>query len=154
HFTILKVGPGLTFALREALWALDAIEREWIGPELASGFRATAMARMKADPRYWSKYYHTLGAGLDYDLQYSLSDRIRYYWPDPEIGRAQQRLFRNLTETPPPLALISQHLPLAYATLSSGLIANDPAELAIAHVSPALDGYHQATAPVKGACGG
>src|SRR5690606_8341366 len=30
HFAILKVGPGLTFALREALWALDAIEREWI----------------------------------------------------------------------------------------------------------------------------
>ncbi|MEN5119146.1 class II D-tagatose-bisphosphate aldolase, non-catalytic subunit, partial [Luteimonas sp. TWI662] len=27
HFAILKVGPGLTFALREALWALDAIER-------------------------------------------------------------------------------------------------------------------------------
>ena len=24
------MGPGLTFALREALWALDAIEREWI----------------------------------------------------------------------------------------------------------------------------
>ena len=32
HFAILKVGPALTFALREALWALDAIEREWIEP--------------------------------------------------------------------------------------------------------------------------
>ena len=30
HFAILKVGPALTFALREALWALDCIEREWI----------------------------------------------------------------------------------------------------------------------------
>mgnify|MGYP002140241092 CR=1 FL=1 len=28
HFAILKVGPGVTFALREAFWALDAIERE------------------------------------------------------------------------------------------------------------------------------
>ena len=36
HFAILKVGPGVTFALREALWALDAIEREWIEPALES----------------------------------------------------------------------------------------------------------------------
>ena len=28
HFAILKVGPGLTFAMREALWALDAIDQE------------------------------------------------------------------------------------------------------------------------------
>ncbi|HWJ05138.1 MAG TPA: class II D-tagatose-bisphosphate aldolase, non-catalytic subunit, partial [Steroidobacteraceae bacterium] len=27
HFAILKVGPAATFALREALWSLDAIER-------------------------------------------------------------------------------------------------------------------------------
>src|SRR4029077_680181 len=31
HFAILKVGPALTFALREAVWALDQIEREWLG---------------------------------------------------------------------------------------------------------------------------
>ena len=31
HFAILKVGPALTFALREALFALDRIEREWLG---------------------------------------------------------------------------------------------------------------------------
>ena len=32
HFAILKVGPAVTFALREALWALDSIEREWARP--------------------------------------------------------------------------------------------------------------------------
>ena len=58
HFAILKVGPALTFALREALWALDAIEREWINPALISGFRNIVVGRMKADPRHWSKYYH------------------------------------------------------------------------------------------------
>ena len=31
HFAILKVGPAVTFALREAIWALDRIEREWHG---------------------------------------------------------------------------------------------------------------------------
>ena len=151
HFAILKVGPGLTFALREALWALDAIEREWIEPGLVSGFRNTAIARMKADPRYWAKYYHARGAALDYDLQYSLSDRIRYYWPDPEIARAQDRMFRNLAHNPPPGALISQYLPLAHAAVRNGLIGARPSELAIAHVWSVLDDYHAAVSPVKGA---
>jgi D-tagatose-1,6-bisphosphate aldolase subunit GatZ/KbaZ len=151
HFAILKVGPGLTFALREALWALDAIEREWIEPGLVSGFRNVAIARMKADPRHWAKYYHARGAALDYDLQYSLSDRIRYYWPDPEIARAQQEMFRNLVENPPPPALISQYLPLAHAAVRNGLIGASPSELAIANVWSVLDDYHAAVSPAKGA---
>src|SRR5215468_8885562 len=133
HFAILKVGPGVTFALREALWALDAIEREWIEPGSASGFRNVALARMKADPRYWAKYYHARGAALDFELQYSLSDRIRYYWTDPEIVRAQDTMFRNLMQSPPPAALISQYLPIAHAALRDGLTGGSPAELAIAH---------------------
>ncbi|HKA79963.1 MAG TPA: D-tagatose-bisphosphate aldolase, class II, non-catalytic subunit [Xanthobacteraceae bacterium] len=144
HFAILKVGPGVTFALREALWALDAIEREWIDPALASGFRKTAIARMKAEPRHWAKYYHAQGAALDHDLQYSLSDRIRYYWPDPEIVHAQETMFRNLAKSPPPAALISQYLPIAYAALRDGWIGGTPAELAMAHVCAVLDGYHAA----------
>jgi D-tagatose-1,6-bisphosphate aldolase subunit GatZ/KbaZ len=148
HFAILKVGPGVTFALREALWGLDTIEREWIGPARASGFRAVALARMKAEPKHWMKYYHAQGAALDFDLQYSLSDRIRYYWPDPDIARAQETMFRNLTQNPPPAALISQYLPVAHAAVRDGLIGASPAELA--HVWAALDGYHAATSPAKG----
>ena len=129
HFAILKVGPGVTFALREALWALDAIEREWIEPALVSGFRNVAIARMKAEPRHWAKYYHARGADIDYDLQYSLSDRIRYYWPDPAIARAQDTMFRNLAQNPPPPALISQYLPIAHAAVRDGLIGGRPAEL-------------------------
>lgn len=149
HFAILKVGPGVTFALREALWALDAIEREWIEPRLVSGFRSVAIARMKAEPRHWAKYYHVRGAALDYELQYSLSDRIRYYWPDPEIARAQDTMFRNLTENPPPPALISQHLPIGHAAVRNGLIGGGPAELAMAHVWALLDAYHAAVVPAK-----
>jgi D-tagatose-1,6-bisphosphate aldolase subunit GatZ/KbaZ len=144
HFAILKVGPGLTFALREALWALNAIEREWIEPGSISGFRNVAIARMKAEPRHWAKYYHARGTDLDYDLQYSLSDRIRYYWPDPEIARAQDNMFRNLARNPPPLALVSQYMPIAHAAVSEGLIGSSPAELAVAHVWAVLDGYHAA----------
>ncbi len=147
HFAILKVGPGVTFALREALWALDAIEREWLGPARASGFRDVAIARMKAEPKHWAKYYHSQGAALDFDLQYSLSDRIRYYWPDPEIARAQETMVRNLTQNPPPDALISQYLPVAHAAVRDGLIGGSPAELVMAHVWAVLDGYHAAASP-------
>ena len=150
HFAILKVGPGVTFALREALWALDAIEREWMQPGQASGFRHIVIARMKAEPRHWAKYYHARGAALDYELQYSLSDRIRYYWSDPEIVRAQDTMFSNLARNPPPPALISQYLPVAYAALRDGLIGSDPAQLAMAHVWAVLDDYHAAAMPVKG----
>ena len=149
HFAILKVGPALTFALREALWGLDAIEREWIEPESCSGFRKIALARMKAEPRYWAKYYHARGAALDFDLQYSLSDRIRYYWPDPEIMRAQSVLFANLVQQPPPPALLSQYLPIAHRALSEGSVQNKPAELAMAHVCAVLDDYHAATSAAK-----
>jgi D-tagatose-1,6-bisphosphate aldolase subunit GatZ/KbaZ len=144
HFAILKVGPALTFALREALWGLDAVEREWIAPATVSGFRNLVIARMKAEPHHWRKYYHACGAALDHELQYSLSDRIRYYWPEPEIVRAQETMFRNLARNPPPAALISQYLPLAHAALRDGRIGGSPAELAMAHVSTVLDDYHAA----------
>ena len=147
HFAILKVGPGVTFALREALWGLDAIEREIIPPPRQSGFRDVVLARMKADPAHWVKYYETTGPALDIDLQYSLSDRIRYYWPDPAIMRAQAVMFDNLTRTPSPVPLISQYLPHAYAAVRSGAASATPEGLAIASVAFVLDAYHLACSP-------
>ena len=147
HFAILKVGPGVTFALREALWALDAIEREWIDPARASGFRRIAIQQMKAEPRNWAKYYHATGEALRFDLQYSLSDRIRYYWPDPEIAAAQQAMFVNLTDSPPPMALISQYLSQAHGALRDGGLPVTPANLVVAHVGATLETYRAACEP-------
>ena len=147
HFAILKVGPGVTFALREALWALDAIEREWIGEGRASGFRQIAIERMTAEPRNWAKYYHSAGADLRFDLQYSLSDRIRYYWPDPSIVAAQERMFANLTDNPPPMALVSQYLPAAGAALRNAALPSSPTNLVIAHVGATLEAYRAACVP-------
>ena len=147
HFAILKVGPGVTFALREALWALDAIEREWIGEDRASGLRHVAIARMTAEPRNWAKYYHATGADLRFDLQYSLSDRIRYYWPDPSIVSAQAQMFANLTDNPPPMALISQYLPGANAALRAAAFPPTPTNLVIAHIGATLEAYRAACTP-------
>lgn len=147
HFAILKVGPGVTFALREALWGLDAIERELLPEEQRARLREITLERMRAEPDNWRRYYHETGRALDLQLQYSLSDRIRYYWPDPAIVAAQERLFANLRDTPPPLALLSQYLPLAYAHLRAGRVTIDPAELVIAHIGATLDAYHGACHP-------
>ncbi|HZY34280.1 MAG TPA: class II D-tagatose-bisphosphate aldolase, non-catalytic subunit, partial [Rhodanobacter sp.] len=78
------------------------------------------------------------------DLQYSLSDRIRYYWPDPAIEQARQRLFDNLRANPPPMSLISQFLPHALRALRTGVATRDPLSLTMAHLRAALDDYHHA----------
>jgi len=117
HFAILKVGPAATFALRETLWALDAIEGELSGAD-AVGLRAAVLAVMRAEPRHWRGYYRD-GLGLALDLSYSLSDRIRYYWPHPDVRRACDALLASLRRRPPPLTLVSQYLPRQYAAIRS-----------------------------------
>jgi D-tagatose-1,6-bisphosphate aldolase subunit GatZ/KbaZ len=102
---------------------------------------------MQAEPKHWRKYYHATGDALDLQLEYSLSDRIRYYWRDAVIAAAQERLFANLRETPPPLPLVSQYLPLAYAAVRAGQATLDPADLAMAHIGATLDAYHGASHP-------
>lgn len=144
HFAILKVGPGLTFALREALWALDAIEAEWIDDDHRARLREVTLRRMQESPGYWQRYYHGTGRALTTDLQYSLSDRIRYYWPDPAIEAARARLFDNLRADPPPLPLVSQYLPHALHAVRNGTATFDPQSLAMAHISAVLDDYHHA----------
>ncbi|WP_337246142.1 D-tagatose-bisphosphate aldolase, class II, non-catalytic subunit [Luteimonas sp. gir] len=147
HFAILKVGPGLTFALREALWALDAIEREWIAPDRRAQLRETALARMRAQPGHWQRYYHAQGDALTIDLQYSLSDRIRYYWPDPAIEAACQQLFANLRQSPPPMPLVGQYLPQALRALRADRAPLDPTTLVMAHIAIVLDDYRHACVP-------
>ena len=47
---------------------------------------------MRSDPKHWRRYYHGSGRTLELQLQYSLSDRIRYYWPAPAVVAALERL--------------------------------------------------------------
>ncbi len=144
HFAILKVGPGLTFALREALWALDAIEREWIPADTRAHLRDVTLARLHAEPKYWQRYYSATGEQLHIDLQYSLSDRIRYYWPDPQIEQAKHTLFNNLRHHPAPLSLISQYLPHALLALREGHCNTTPEALVMAHIEATLEDYRHA----------
>jgi D-tagatose-1,6-bisphosphate aldolase subunit GatZ/KbaZ len=117
RFAILKVGPELTFAYREAVFALEAVERELLerrAPESLSGARAALDRAMCADPRHWKAWY---GDGDAETLRerraWSLSDRARYYWPVPQVQQAVERLFANLDAVRLPQGLASQYLPWA-----------------------------------------
>lgn len=144
HFAILKVGPGLTFALREALWALDCIDHESSSAQPPVGLRAAVLGAMQEDPRYWQRYYEAKGSALRLQQQYSLSDRIRYYWPVPAVEACVRRLYAALDARPPSLALVSQHLPGAYAKLRSGALRWRSRDIVIDHVRGVLESYSRA----------
>lgn len=143
HFAILKVGPGVTFALRETLWALSDIATEMnVAP--TGSLKDVVLEAMKREPKYWKAYY--LDADRrDFDLQFSLSDRIRYYWTTPEVARACNRLLTDLAESSVPLTLVSQYLPSQYAAVRDGRLRNDPREFV-------LDGVAQVLRPYADAC--
>jgi D-tagatose-1,6-bisphosphate aldolase subunit GatZ/KbaZ len=147
HFAILKVGPAVTFALREAVWALDRIEREWRGASRAANVRGTLLDAMRADPRHWRKYYHGTGRALDLQLEYSLSDRIRYYWPEPAVTAALERLQAAFDAGTPPLGLLSQYLPAAHAAVRAGTLRTGMTGLVSHHIQQVLARYARAGNP-------
>jgi len=147
HFAILKVGPALTFALREAVWALDAIEREWLGSEHSSGVRERLIGAARSDPRHWAKHYRSQGHELQLQLEYSLSDRIRYYWTAAPVRAALQRLIDAFQRAAPPLPLLKQYLPAAYAAIRNGELEPTAPRLITHHVRQVLDDYSAACNP-------
>lgn len=147
HFAILKVGPWLTFALREACWALDLIEQEWVGIEDRANLKSTLLSVMHDNPKYWQPYYSDDAHQQTLDLQYSLSDRIRYYWPVPQVNDALNLLINNLNNNPPPLTLVSQYMPSQYQAIMSGEIQLDAKELIFHKIIEVLELYSAACFP-------
>ena len=110
HFAILKVGPALTFAYREAVYALNHIAREL--KLNAPDVEAAAEALMLAEPAQWQKYYHGTADEQRLLRHYSLSDRIRYYWSKPRLAKSVQELLDVLGSREIPLGVAHQYLPL------------------------------------------
>jgi len=144
HFAILKVGPGLTFAFREAVFALSAIERELLGGEKSqrlSQLREALDRAMLREPTYWRSYYHGDESQLRISRAYSYSDRCRYYWHESFVQAEITRLIENLTAQSVPLTLISQYLPLEYKAIRAGEIRNQPGAIIRYHIQLVLRAY-------------
>ncbi len=145
-FAILKVGPGLTFALREALYGLDHIA-DVLDPRSERGALRDAMeALMLDEPDQWRRYYDGAGAALAAQRHFSYSDRIRYYWPHPRAGAAVDALMARLGDGEIPATLVSQYLPRLWDEVRDGRVRPVARDLAIASVRAALAPYSAACA--------
>jgi D-tagatose-1,6-bisphosphate aldolase subunit GatZ/KbaZ len=144
HFAILKVGPALTYAFRQAVFALAAIEAK----DECSNLMDILDAAMLRLPDAWQKYYPGSTAEQAFKRKYSLSDRIRYYWPQPEVQAAFERLLRNLSATPIPWSLLNQYAPDQAPRVRNGRLPNAPAALITDRISAVLADYAAATRPL------
>jgi D-tagatose-1,6-bisphosphate aldolase subunit GatZ/KbaZ len=143
-FAILKVGPGLTFALREALYALDQIARALDPGWREHSLMAEMESEMLANPQYWQSYYHG-GANRQRILRhFSYSDRIRYYWAAPGPQRAVQRLMDTLNGARIPGPLIRQFLPTLHPRVANGAVDATPSAMVIEAVRDVLRTYSTA----------
>ena len=139
-FAFQKVGPALTFAWREALYALDALRAQagWAtGPGLPDEMEAV----MLADPAHWQGHYRGISAAPRLERHFGLADRIRYYWPQTRARAAVARLFADLDGRQLPGPALHAHFSEAEIALARQSPHSLPQALAIARVQSALRPY-------------
>jgi D-tagatose-1,6-bisphosphate aldolase subunit GatZ/KbaZ len=144
HFILLKAGPCLTFAFREAVYALTYIEDAWPGIYQRSNLRQVMKTLMENHPQHWQSHYPQGQAEeLCFLQQYSFRDRIRYYWAYPEATAAFTRLIWNLMR-PIPDALLRQYFPDLYPDIACGALEPDPRTIIKRRIKNALVPYTKA----------
>jgi D-tagatose-1,6-bisphosphate aldolase subunit GatZ/KbaZ len=142
---VLKVGPALTFALREGLFLLEEIETILIGEvNRRSHFKEALLGAMERSDHFWKSHYTGTAEQVAYKKSYSYSDRCRYYLPEPGVKAAIHTLLANLPEVPP--ALMSQYFPVQYRRFMGGALKADAASLL-------YDRIGEVCADYAGACG-
>ena len=145
HFAILKVGPALTYALREALMLLEQIAHDTGDLSKEEGFRGALLKAMEADPSYWQAYYHGTRQEQQFACLYSLSDRCRYYLGQKDVVAAIEKLLVVFSSKPVPLVLISQYFPNLYDEVRQNNLSPSAEDLIILHIQDrVLRSYAQA----------
>lgn len=138
-FAFQKVGPALTFAWRQALYALDSLRpvAGWGTAILPPAMEAL----MTRDPASWQGHYHGSDAELRLMRHVGLADRIRYYWPRPEAEAAVTALLADLASHDLPLPLLWQALPENVLALADDIPGPRVPSLLEAAVQAALMPY-------------
>ncbi len=146
---ILKVGPALTFGLREALFSLEMMEKELYFARSChfSNFQEVFEQSMLDQPKNWQKHYHGDAYQLRFARKYSFSDRARYYLPDPAVDESISILIKNINAAQIPMTLLSQFMPLQYEAVRSGRIQLTAEELIQDRIGNYIDDYIYAVDP-------
>lgn len=138
-FAFQKVGPALTFAWRQAVYALDAARQiaGWGDPIVLP-----AMERlMVEEPGWWQGHYHGDAAALRLMRHVGLADRIRYYWPQPAAQAAVAALMADLAGRDLPDPLLWQVFPGNVLDLAATIPGPRAVALTQAAVQAALMPY-------------
>lgn len=143
---ILKVGPALTFALREALFVLSDIEDaiHQTDPERIpqpSNFKQVLLDAMRADPQYWEQHYRGTDEEIEHKLLYSLSDRCRYYLANPAVQDSIAVLLDNIDSLYMPDEISEAHLPDQYQRIKEGKLPLSASALIKSHIKDRITDY-------------
>lgn len=140
---ILKVGPGMTYAMREALFSLAYMEEMMLhGTDVeTSHFIDVLEEAMLEEPKNWSKHYHGNDAELWFKRKFSFSDRSRYYMPNPKVAAAKDKMIANLRKEGINLAVLSQFMPIQYTKVREGVLENDPEALIKDRICNTIEEY-------------
>ncbi|MBE6510367.1 MAG: tagatose-bisphosphate aldolase [Methanobrevibacter millerae] len=142
---ILKVGPAVTYALREGLFSLSLIEKELIKEtSKRANFIETLDELMIKDPKDWEKY--CAGSELEKEIgrKYSFSDRSRYYMARDEINSSIDKLFENLDSFDISLGMIKQYFPKAYLKIRARKISKNAKNLLKSNINDVINDYDYA----------
>lgn len=148
---ILKVGPQITFAFREALFALSHIEQAMldekglIGGRTPVDFPSVMEKVMTENPKDWVKHYHGSETEMKIDRKFSLSDRCRYYFSTAEIQEAIKTLYENIDSVKVPLGLLAQYLPAQFEKVLSGALDRSCEALVTDHIREVFKLYEYAS---------
>ncbi len=140
-FAILKVGPALTYAMRQALFALATIEEQCIPPAQQSRLPEVIERAMLQQPAHWQKHYRGTPQDAHRLRIHSYSDRIRYYWAEPAVQRAVENLIANLGSGGIPETMLSDFLPSQYKKVREGSLRNARPPLIFDKIGEVLDPY-------------
>ena len=145
---ILKVGPGLTFEMREGLFALAKMEEElFFDTDVKTSQLINVLEEeMLSNPDKWSNYYTGTKNEQYIKRKYSFSDRCRYYMPLEKTQMAKDLLIKNLNSLSEiPLNIVSQYMPIQYTKIREGLLDNNAEALLKDRITNTLDEYLYAT---------
>ena len=141
---ILKVGPALTFSLREGLFALSMIEKELVPEDKRANFIETLERIMLENPSNWQKHYHGSDEDKRIARKYSYSDRCRYYFSIPEIKSTIAKLLANIDSIEIPAGMLRQYMPRQYRRVRDGQLEMKASSLVKDCVAEIADDYNYA----------